>query len=94
MRISKTEFISCPSCGRTLFNLSSSPGSVLGADRTDAKRVEKWDYRLCMLIIHGGMGPKQGRKLGDTHTHTSWVFAARTLEHQNNFDIFFLPDET
>ena len=26
MRISKTEFISCPSCGRTLFNLSSTSG--------------------------------------------------------------------
>ena len=31
-----------------------------------------------MLIMYGGMGPKQGRKLGDTDTF--WVFAARTLE--------------
>jgi len=41
------------------------------------------------MIIHGGMGPKQGRKLGDTHTHILGLCSQNTRTLEQLWYIFF-----
>ena len=43
LRLSKTEFISCPSCGRTLFDLQTTTGPHQSENRTSERREDRRD---------------------------------------------------
>ena len=51
MRNTKTEYVSCPSCGRTLFNLQASAAAAAAwRCRCWGRRLHRRMCRLCLPI--------------------------------------------
>lgn len=69
VRFSKTEYISCPSCGRTLFNLQTTAKQI--RDRTTHLKGLKIGIMGCIVNGPGEMADADYGYVGATHGHVT-----------------------